>query len=126
VSGHRPFVELTKHFNAEHRGRVAEECAELRSVLLLYESREDKERKCKLPVSSIRSYRSGRMLAVGKLSSLSPPVRQHERAVAWPLNVLVPCVNSRSKNEVDWKHSAFVPVERRVTLPTVLSSKQST
>ena len=58
MSGHRPFVELTKHFDDEHRKRVAERYAELRSVLLLYESPEDKERKYKVSVSLIRTYRT--------------------------------------------------------------------
>ena len=125
MSGHRPFVELTKHFNAEHRRRVAEKYVELRSVLLLYESLEDKERKCKVQVSLARTHRSSPVCTVGKMSSLPALVRRPGKLVTWPVNVLRSCANSHSKNDFGWQPSASVPIERRATLPTVLSWKHN-
>ena len=124
MSGHRPFGELTEHFTAERRRRVAEKYDELRSILELYESHNNKEHIHRLSVSRLRNYHSGPMLLGGKMSALSLPVRRADRAVTWPANLLHSCKNRRTKNGSGRLRSASVLGERSAPLRRALSSKQ--
>ena len=125
MSGHRPFVELTKHFDDEHRKRVAERYAELRSVLLLYESPEDKARKYKVPVSLIRTYRCGPIHDLGKLRSFSHPKRRPDGSVTLPVDLLESGLYGRSKIDYGVRQPTSIKVERRVAPPAILASKQT-
>ena len=109
MSGHRPFVELTKHFDDEHRKRVAERYAELRSVLLLYESPEDKERKYKVPASLIRTYRCG---PIHELT-----LSDAHGSVTLPVDLLESGLYGRSKIDYGVRQPTSIKVARRVAPP---------
>ena len=126
MSGHRSFAELTKHFDDEHRKRVDERYAELRSVLLLYESPEDKQRKYKVPVSRIRTYRCGPIHESGKLRSLSHAMRHPDRLFTLPVDLLEAGLYGRSKIDYGVRQPTSIKVQRRVAPRAILSSKQRT
>lgn len=75
MSGHRSFAELTREFTAEHWQYVANKCAELDRVSLLYMSPTDKERKPKARESSVSFYRSSPLSSLRKATSQPP--KQH-------------------------------------------------